>query len=106
MPQIGSRAVVAPGVVLPPQARLKGRAEIRTLADVLVLGPSRTDGVTYCTAHRDLDIGVRVIRGCFSGTLDEFIQIIGVYTIGKEVMNTQAWEYVAAIRAQFNLPEA
>jgi hypothetical protein len=73
--------------------------------DALVLGPSRTDGKTMTTAHRDVVIGVRVNRGCFSGTLDDFIALIAPYAKTNTAMVAQAYEFVDAIRAHFGLAE-
>ena len=52
-------------------ARVSGNARVSGDADMLTVGPALSSG-RYTTAHRDGIIGVRVVCGCFSGTVKEF----------------------------------
>lgn len=53
------------------KAVIKGRVLITEARDVLVLGPSPSSGRSI-TAHIDLDLGIRINTGCFSGTLEHY----------------------------------
>jgi len=53
-------------------ADVSGNADIRQTDDYLTVGPVGTARETL-TLHRDLKLGIRINRGCFSGSLDEFM---------------------------------
>ena len=53
-------------------ALVSGHADIRKTDDYLTVGPVGTARETL-TLHRDLKLGIRINRGCFSGSLDEFL---------------------------------
>lgn len=89
--------------ILPPNGTLMGHPIIETEADFLVLGPSSTDGKTYTTVHRDARIGLRVTRGCFSGSLDEFIALIPRFARDNLAMIAQAEHFVRQIREHFGV---
>lgn len=92
---------VAEGVDLPEGARVLGAARITSADQVLVMGPSRHDGVTMCTAHRDSQIGVRITRGCFTGTLEGFEKVARRYAKDRPDQLEQALEYIEQARAYF-----
>lgn len=96
-------ATVDAGVVLPTGARIRGRAHITSADQVLVMGPSRHDGVTMCTAHVDPDIGVRIVRGCYSGTIDGFEDTARQYAATRPDQLAQAYEYADAAREHFGV---
>ena len=53
-------------------AQVSGDADIRQTDDYLTVGPIGTTCATL-TLHRDLKLGIRINRGCFSGSLEEFM---------------------------------
>lgn len=97
----GPLALVDEGVILPEGARIGGRARITSSDQVLVMGPSRFDGVTMCTAHLDPDLGVRIERGCFSGSLERFEEVARGYAKNRPDQLAQALEYIDQARAYF-----
>lgn len=94
-------AKIAPGVTLPVNADIRGRAVIDSEDDFKVYGPGRSSG-KFTTAHRDADIGIRVNRGCFSGTVDQFERMIAVYAKDDPVMTEDANEYLNDMRGRFH----
>jgi len=100
MPKIGKYARIAPDVEIHPEARIKGRAAIATQDDILVIGPVHG---AYFTAYRDDDIGVRVVRLCFSGTLQEYEVIYEDYCKGDTERLAACKAAVDQIRAHFDL---
>lgn len=55
--------------------RITGNAVILSPKDLLVLGPAPSSG-RFTTAYRDSVLGIRVICGCFDGSLERFRQNI------------------------------
>lgn len=53
------------------RATINGRVLLTSRYSVFTVGPSPTSHRTV-TAHHDLDIGIRVNTGCFSGTLEQY----------------------------------
>ncbi len=100
MPQISKHARIAPGVEIHPEARIKGRAEIATQDDILVIGPVHG---AWFTAHRDADLGVRVVRLCHSGTLQEYEVRFEDYCQGDQARIAACQAAVDQIKAHFNL---
>ena len=79
-----------------------GDARVSGNADILIIGPAISSG-RYTTAHTDSVIGVRVNTGCFSGTVEEFIDAIESTHKDNAVALRQYRGFVAAIKAHFGL---
>ena len=56
-------------------AQVSGDARVSSRNDWLLVGPSKSSG-KFTTAFKDSFIGVRVVCGCFSGTVAEFSKSI------------------------------
>ena len=56
-------------------ARVSGDCVISESGNYLIVGPAKSS-VRYTTAHLDEIIGIRVNCGCFSGSLQEFHDVI------------------------------
>ena len=69
MAYIGRFATVSPGVAIHPRAVIRGLATIYKQDDILVLSP--VEGA-WITAHRDAQLGVRVVRTLHHGPMAEY----------------------------------
>jgi len=56
-------------------AQVSGNAQIKNTADFLQIGPAKSSG-RFTTAFVDKKIGVRIVCGCFTGSLLKFSQKI------------------------------
>jgi hypothetical protein len=92
---------VDPNVVIPEHAEIHGAANIQTSADILVLGPGPSG--KYTTAHRDMQLGVRVTRGCQTGSLQQYEDLINLYPKLSDESKRIAREYVEIIRSHFEV---
>lgn len=100
--KISAHAFIAEGLALPENADIRGRAVINTLDDIRVYGPGRSSG-KFTTVTRDADLGVRVSRSCFSGTVELFERVSELYAKSDPVMAEAAKTYLADMKAHFNV---
>jgi hypothetical protein len=56
-------------------AQVSDNAQVLSRNDWLLIGPAKSSG-RFTTAFKDSVIGVRVVCGCFSGTVAEFSKSI------------------------------
>ena len=52
-------------------ARVSGNAEVENRTHWLLVGPAKSSG-RFTTAFKDSKIGVRIVCGCFTGSVKEF----------------------------------
>ena len=83
-------------------AQVSGNALIEKTSDYIVIGPSKSSG-RYATAHRDSVIGVRVNCGCFSGSVDEFINAINETHKDNKEFQAEYLLFVALIKNRFGV---
>jgi hypothetical protein len=69
---ISDSAIVGGSACVYGHARIRRDGDIRQTADYMVIQSVGNEDASL-TIHRDTKIGVRVNRGCFSGTLTEFM---------------------------------
>lgn len=69
--RIGGDAVIKGQHTFSGNTFIKGDAKINNPGDWVVVGPAISSR-RYTTAFRDKKLGVRVVSGCFSGTVEEF----------------------------------
>lgn len=100
MRYVSCHARIAPGVVIHPEARIMGRAVIDKQEDLLVIGPVHGG---YFTAYRDADIGVRVVRLCYSGTIDGYEADLMARCHGNAYHVEACRAAIARIKEHFNL---
>jgi len=100
-PHVGGRSEVSGNVVLPVGARILCEGRVSSQADLLVLGPGPSGA--YTTAHRDELCGVRVTRGCYSGTIEGYTSQIDTYRKLSDNSRTVALEYANMIKEYFGL---
>ena len=87
-------------------ARVSGNAQvydnamIQSTTDYITIGPARSSG-RYTTAFVDSEIGVRVVTGCFSGSISEFNSAIESTHANNEQNLRQYRGFVAVIEASF-----
>ena len=75
-------------------------AKIQSTTDYITIGPARSSG-RYATAFIDSEIGVRVVTGCFSGSISEFKSAIESTHANNEQNLRQYRGFVAVIEASF-----
>lgn len=73
--RIGENAVIKGQYIFSGNTFIKGDAKINNPGDWVVVGPAISSR-RYTTAFRDRKIKVRVVSGCFSGTVEEFSRAI------------------------------
>jgi hypothetical protein len=99
-PYIGRFAYVAPGVVVPPQAVIRGEARIEKQDDLLVIGPLHGQ---WFTAHRDAQIGVRVVRTVHHGSVPDYEARVEKCCAGNQYKLEAFRGAIAWIKEHFNL---
>jgi len=75
--RIGENAVIKGQYIFSGNTHIKGDAKINNPGDWVIVGPAISSR-RYTTAFRDRKIKVRVVSGCFSGTVEEFSQAIEI----------------------------
>jgi UDP-3-O-[3-hydroxymyristoyl] glucosamine N-acyltransferase len=83
-------------------AKVSGAALIEKTSNYIVIGPAKSSG-RYTTAHRDSVIGVRVNCGCFSGSIDEFINAINETHKDNKEFQKEYLLFVALIKNRFGV---
>lgn len=99
--EVTGNAVVGNGVKLPLGARLTHDALVLRDRDVLVLGPGPSGA--YTTAHRDVNIGVRVNSRCYSGSVPGFRERLDHDVTVTPAQRAKALEYIDLITQHFAL---
>ena len=86
-------------------ARVSGNARVSATKDYCTCGPigSRND---YTTVFRDSKLGVRVVCGCFSGSLDDFEKAVNkTHPYDQHGMEYRALIALARIRFAYVFDE-
>ena len=100
--RVSGDARVSGNAFVSDNAFVSGDARVSGDADILTMEPAISSG-RHTTAHTDSVIGVRVNTGCFSGSIQEFIDAIESTHKGNAVALRQYRSFVAAIKAHFGL---
>lgn len=74
--RIGFEVRIGRGVRIANGVWIANDAELLCTEDYLTIGPVGTRCSTL-TLHRDKELGVRIIAGCWNGSLDDFVQRLG-----------------------------
>jgi len=99
-PYIGRFASVAPGVVVPEQAVIRGQALIASQADLIVVGPVLDH---WFTAHRDAQIGVRICRTVHHGSIPDYEARVETCCAGDTHKLAAFRQVIETIKRYFNL---
>jgi carbonic anhydrase/acetyltransferase-like protein (isoleucine patch superfamily) len=88
-------AVVRGSAVIRDTAVICGHGLIEYTTDYLCIGPIGTRQATI-TLHRDTDIGIRIVAGCWDGSLDQFLARLGADHDDYRAIVPAAWEILRA----------